>query len=145
LLKEDLLRIEPQSALRRLRPGDPEPGELARLEIRDERAPVVVGAMLSGIERDDFRRLGIILVVEQEQLHQRAVLRVEAEVDALRMDGRADWKAFASSNLPSAHVVFLRGERATPDEPSGSALSTGTGFARQMLSAYSRIERSEEK
>ena len=44
--------------------------------------PVVIRAVPVGIERDDLRRLCGILVIEQQQLDQRGVLREDAEVDA---------------------------------------------------------------
>jgi hypothetical protein len=46
---------------------DPIGVDLAWLEIRDEGMPVVIGAVLIGIERDDLRRLCSVLVIEQQQ------------------------------------------------------------------------------
>ena len=73
---------------------------LARLEVRDEDMPVVIGAVPVRIERDDPRWLRGILVVEQQQLDQRGVLREHAEVDAV---ATAPWRREERSHLFSQH------------------------------------------
>ena len=76
---------------------------LARLEARHKDMPIVMGAVLIRIERDDPRGLGGISVIEQEQLHQRRMLREHAKVDAARTDGRAERSTRPRCDDAAAH------------------------------------------
>ena len=73
-IKQDLLGIEPESTLRRERSMRAIRVDLARLEARHKRMPVVIRPVAFRCERDDPGRLTGGGVIEQQQLDQRGVL-----------------------------------------------------------------------
>src|SRR5215471_13122643 len=68
---------------------------LAGTGLRHARVPVVRRAMSGRIERDDTRRLGRLLAVEQQQVDPRRAFGKDAEVDAAFGGGRAERRACA--------------------------------------------------
>src|SRR6476619_3648685 len=133
-IEQHFLRVKPKSAVRIEGPVSPVSIHLARPKVRDKDMPVMIRAMLIGVERDDPRGLLSILIIEQEQLEQDRMLREQAEIDAVREDCRAERSAHTRSDS-----VGARG-------PHHAHLSSGTiGLTFQMSRQYSRIERSDEK
>src|SRR5262249_52289840 len=57
--------------------------------------PVMIGAVRLGVESDDVRWLGIIKLIEQQQLYLGGITRVHAEVHAAGCDGRAERRTAA--------------------------------------------------
>ena len=134
-VEEHLLGVEPISTLRGEGPVRPVGIHLARLKVRHKDMPVVIGAVLLGIERDDPCGLRGILVIEQKQLHKGRTLGEHAEVDAARAYGRAERSA--RTRCDGAGALRRRGH---------AYLSPGAiGLTFQMSRQYSPIERSEEK
>ena len=63
-VEQNLLAIEPKTALRDERPMGAVTINLPRFYVRDKDMPVVVGAMLMRIERNDLCRLRLIFVIK---------------------------------------------------------------------------------
>jgi hypothetical protein len=102
---------------------------LARLKVRDEDMPVVIGAMFIGLERDDPCGRGGILAIEQDELEQDRMLREYAEIDAPRQDRGPERSARTRCDIAGAHG------------PHHARLSSGTiGVTFQMWRQYSRSE-----
>jgi hypothetical protein len=53
----------------------------------------MISTVTRSIERDNFRWLRSVLVIEYQQLDQRGVLRKNAEVDAAIINRGAQWPA----------------------------------------------------
>src|SRR5262249_13891022 len=125
-----------------------------RREAGDERVPVVVAAVVPGIELDRARRTLVVGAVEEAQLEPGAAAREDAEVDA----GGGGGPAGGPGRAPGWHGRPRRGGASrgpgelgalrahVPSARPRTALRglRGSGML-QMRSAYSRIERSEEK
>src|SRR5580765_1104210 len=81
--------------------------------------PVVVGAVDRWIETNHARRLGVVGIIEQQQLHAGGVSREDTEVDALRggrrpQRGAAAFLETVAHCLPrssSAHVATWSGSK----------------------------------
>ena len=84
-----LCRIEPMTVRGVEGPGRPESVDLSRPETGHEHVPVVIVPVRRRIDRDDPRRPGIVVTIEQQQLDTRRVLREDAEVHAARYDAVA--------------------------------------------------------
>ena len=80
-VQQDLVRIVPQALLRRVGADGPIGVDLARLQVRDERVPVVVGAMLRRRKPDHLGGRGVD-TIEQQQLDRLGLVGVDAEVYA---------------------------------------------------------------
>ncbi len=107
-IEQDLLMVKSQSSLRLKRPVCAIAVDLARSKPRDEDMPIVVRPVSPGVEGNDGGRFGIIRVIEQQQFHERAILRKHAEVHSLRGNGRPEGKTFSwsvCSGLPT-HFPF---------------------------------------
>ena len=134
-VEKHLLGVEPKSTARIESPVRAVGIHLARLEARHEGVPVVIGAMLIRIERDDPCGLRSIFVVEQQQLQQDRVLGEHAEIDTVRQDRRAERSARTRCDIAAAAYG--------PHPAHRSSKTIGVTF--QMSRQYSRIERSDEK
>ena len=102
-VEQQLLPVEPQATLRREGAVRAVAVDLSRAQPRDERVPVVVGAMRVRIERDDPRRPPRAGLVEQQQLQPGGALREDAEVHALGPEGRAQRSARPFADRRRAH------------------------------------------
>jgi hypothetical protein len=73
--------------------------------------PVVTAAVSNWIQRDRSRRVTIIGLVKQQQLHSSIALRENAEIHAARIHGRTDRKTFTWRNYcvhpPCSQFSFL--------------------------------------
>ena len=63
--------------------------ELAGLQARHEDVPIVEGVVDFRIQGDDAGGLGVIYIVEQQQLQASAAVGIDAEIDAARGEGGA--------------------------------------------------------
>src|SRR6266545_43330 len=101
------------------------------------------------IEANHARRLRVVDVIEQQQLHAGGVSREDAEVDALRGGRRPQWGAAAF--LEAVAHCLPRSSLAHAATPSGSkpnveACSTATRaftWGGRTLSRYSCVCRSK--
>ena len=114
-IEKDLLGVKPKTTVRIKGPVCPVGIHLARLDVRDKDMPVVIGAMLTGIERYGPYRLLGILVIEQEQLDHARMLREHAEIHAARANSRAERSGYARHDDATAHrqviMLLFRAER----------------------------------
>ena len=76
---------------------------LAWLKVWHKDMPIVMGVVPAGFERDDFRGVDGIRVIEQEQLHPGRTFREHAEVNAARADSCAKRSARARCDDAGAH------------------------------------------
>ena len=95
-INEELARIKPAPPLGFKGSGDPVAVKLAGSDAWDEGMPVVVGAVMPGIERDDAGGFCIVRPVEEEQFDSGAVPGKYAEIDAARKDRGAKGRGIAS-------------------------------------------------
>jgi hypothetical protein len=70
-----------------------------------ERVPLVIRAVVGGVQLDDSARAGIIRAIEQQQLDAQRGAGVYAEVGAAIAEGYAEGMAAAAGNdvFQSAH------------------------------------------
>src|SRR5262249_61363986 len=71
--------------------------DLARPRSRYERVPIMVGAVLRGIDADDARRPFVILAFEEQQLYAGSGARGDAEIDSPCNNGGAQRMAPAGA------------------------------------------------
>ena len=102
-VEQKLARVEAQAALGREGTVGSISVELARRDPGHEDVPVVVGAVDGRIQRHDPGRLRRLLPVEEQELHPVRALREHAEVDAPRLDRRAERCAPAAADGGAGH------------------------------------------
>ena len=88
-IEQHLRRVEAQAPLGIEGPVRAVAVDLPGAQAGHESVPVVVRPVPRGVERDDGARPGVVRAVEKQELHVRAALRVDAEVDPLGRERRS--------------------------------------------------------
>ena len=132
-----------RNAPRRIvRPLDAIAVDLACRHPWDECVPIVVRAIVGGIDADNPRRTGIVDMVEQQQLDPGGVTRVDREIHAAAGQYCPEWRAAAfpdpaagfgrSSRCASAAVVMScprdPGQDDGADRAGNSFITVPRGF-----------------
>ena len=94
-IEQKLGGIEPHAPRRIVRPLDAIAVDLAGRHPWDESVPVVVRAIVGGIDADNTRRTGIVDMIKQQQLHPGGVTRVDREIHATAGQYCPEWRAAA--------------------------------------------------
>ena len=71
--------------------------------------PVMVGAVLDGIDGDDLRRSRVVFAVEEKQLHAGGVARINAEIHSTGKNGGAKRRASSCARHTRTSVEFIDG------------------------------------
>jgi hypothetical protein len=88
-IEEDLGAIESHPVGRIIGSLNPVAVNLPRLQSRHEGMPVVVRAVKSRIDANDARGPGVILTIEEQQLHAQGAAGEHTEIDAAGINGSA--------------------------------------------------------
>ena len=94
-IEQKLGAIEPHAPRWIVRPRDAIAVDLAGRRPWDESVPIVVRAIVGGIDADNARRTGIVDMIEQQQLHPDGVTRVDREIHAIAGQYCPEWRAAA--------------------------------------------------
>ena len=136
-IEQDLVAVEALAPFRLERPVGAVGVDLSGSQAGHHGMPVVVRPMGGRAERNDSRRRGRRLVIEQQQLDERRVLREDAEVDAARHDGGAEGSARTDLDRRQARRLHDPERHRYPCAPA-------IGLTFQISRQYSRMERSDE-
>src|SRR5258708_1474814 len=102
-VEQYLLVIESQPLFRNEGPIDSVTVNLSNSDPGYEDVPIVTTAIRNRIERDRSRRVSIVHLLEQQQLHGGTAFREDAEIHAARIHSRTERKTITGRNYGVHH------------------------------------------